>query len=166
MPKLRNSKIASPPRHDPSRFSKKELYTALSVLISDEELDNKALMIVPTLKDNNKMLYIALSKHLSSQNHEKLSKIQSKLLDTAEEQNLKKLKYDDNAIHRRNTFLLWIKQLKTVLACHHQLSSFTRPSGRISSLPKDKPKLNHPYINQLLCGRTLEIYHHPPQSPR
>jgi hypothetical protein len=54
-----------------------------------------------TVKDNKKMIYIALSKHLASQNHERLSKIQSKLFDTSEKQNLKKLKYDDNVIHRR-----------------------------------------------------------------
>jgi hypothetical protein len=41
-------------------------------------------MTMSTFKDNKKMLYIALYKHISSQNPEKLSKIQSKLLDTAE----------------------------------------------------------------------------------
>jgi hypothetical protein len=70
-------------------------------------------MIVYTFKDNKKTLDIYLFKHLSSQNHEKLPKIQSNLLDAAEKNNLKKIKYDDNTIHRRNTFLHWIKQLKT-----------------------------------------------------
>jgi hypothetical protein len=78
-------------RPEPTKFSKKELDQALSVLISDEDLVTKALVIMSTFKDNKKMLYIALSKHLSRQNHERLSTIQSKRFDTAEKQNFKKL---------------------------------------------------------------------------
>jgi hypothetical protein len=97
---------------------------------------------------------------MSSENREKLSKIQSTLLDIAENQNLKKLKYDDNAIHRRNTFLYWIKQLNTALACHCQFSSVIMPSGRISSLPQEKHQLNHALhiiINSFVGGHWKDI---------
>jgi hypothetical protein len=60
---------------DPTKCSKKELYKALSAPISDEELDNKALVIISIFKYNKKMIYSALYKHLYSQNCEKLSKL-------------------------------------------------------------------------------------------
>jgi hypothetical protein len=62
-------------------------------------------------------------------------------------QSLKKLEYDDTVIHRRNTLLLWIKQLKIVLACHHQFSTVIRQTGRISSLPQDNHQLNNVIIH-------------------
>jgi hypothetical protein len=62
-------------------------------------------MIISTFRDNKKLLSVAFSKNLATQKHERLSTTQSKLLDTAEKQNLKNLKYDDNAIHRRNMLI-------------------------------------------------------------
>jgi hypothetical protein len=76
----------------------------------------EALMILSRFKDNKNMIYSALSKHLSSQNHEKMSQIQSERFDSDEKQNLKKLKYDDNDIHRINT-----------IACNNQFYSVSIP---------------------------------------
>jgi hypothetical protein len=44
----------------PSTLSNRELDKAILALISDD-LDNKAIMIVSTFKENSKNLYIALS---------------------------------------------------------------------------------------------------------
>jgi hypothetical protein len=137
-------KEVTPTYPDNTKFSKKELDKALSALISYEEMDSKVLAIMFTFKENKKILYIALSKHLSSEHHKKLSKFQSKLLYTAE--NLKKLKYDDNDIHTSITFLRSIKQLKTVESYHYQFFLAIRPSGRISSLPKDNPWIINTYL--------------------
>jgi hypothetical protein len=48
-------KVAVPTHHDNNKVNKKELDKLLSVLIADEELDNKALVIMLTLKDRKKM---------------------------------------------------------------------------------------------------------------
>jgi hypothetical protein len=41
---------------DNKKFSKKELDKALSALISDEEMDNKVIVIICTFKDNHFIL--------------------------------------------------------------------------------------------------------------
>jgi hypothetical protein len=82
-----------------------------------------------TLKDNKKMFYIALSKHLFAKRRDNLSKMKSKLLDTAEKNNLKK------HIH---------------MLGHYQFSSVIRYSGIISSLPEDKPQVNHALQNIII----------------
>jgi hypothetical protein len=60
----------------------KMLFLSFSQMMNWKE----SLMIISTFKDNTKILYADLSKNLSSQNQEKLSKIQSKLLDIAKKQ--------------------------------------------------------------------------------
>ena len=69
-PKSKKKKNPAPKKviHlDPSKCSSSDLDKALAALISDEDLDNKAMMIMYTFKDNKKLLYIALSKHLATQ---------------------------------------------------------------------------------------------------
>jgi hypothetical protein len=113
-------------------------------------------MNMSTFKVNKKMLYIALYNQLSSQYHEKLSKIQSKLLDTTEKQNLKKLKYDDNSIHRSNTFMHWIKQWKKVLACHYQFSLVIRADPLTESSISPRTGLSSIMIFYILINSYVE----------
>ena len=109
---------------------------------------------------NKKQLLIALTAHKNKLEHEKQSKLQTKLLDLAKKQNLSQLVYDDNALQRRKLYSRWVKSLKMIITSFHQFLNLFDEEMKVHSLPKsmkDENKALFILINSYVQGHWKNI---------
>ena len=82
-------------------------------------------------------MLVALTAHKNKLEKEKLSRVQTRLLDLAKKQNLSILQYDDNALTRHKKYSRWIKTVKSVITCFHTFHSIFDDTMNVHSLPKE-----------------------------
>ena len=89
---------------NPLLMTPDEVDAALHELMRYDYWDNNAYLIMQLyIKDKNQM-FIALTAHKNKLEKEKLSRVQTRLLDLAKKQNLTILQYDDNALTHLKSF--------------------------------------------------------------
>ena len=91
---------------------------------------------------------------------EKLSRVQTRLLDLAKKQNLTILQYDDNALTHHKKFSRWIKTVKSVITCFHTFHGIFDDKMEIHSLPKhmvEENKALYILINSYVAGHWKTI---------
>ena len=110
-------------------------------------------------KDKKQML-VALTAHKNKLEKEKLSRVQTRLLDMAKRQNLTILQYDDNALTHRKKYSRWIKMVKSVITCFHTFHGIFDDNMDIHSLPKhmvEENKALYILINSYVAGHWKNI---------